>query len=70
MGPSYDPVNWTYHEPRYNHKLGKVMDTYEWENEFLKLDDNFISIRNLKDLYESFNNEFANDLDGAQKEVG
>lgn len=64
-----NPVNRTYHESRYNHKLGKHMDTYEWENEFLKLDDNFMSIRNLKDLYESFNNEFANDLDGAQKKL-
>ncbi|MCI5773071.1 MAG: transposase [Erysipelotrichaceae bacterium] len=64
-----NPVNRSYHEPRYNHKLGKFMDTYEWENEFLKLDDNFMAIRNLKDLYESFNNEFANDLDGAQKKL-
>ncbi|MCI5773157.1 MAG: hypothetical protein MR210_01210 [Erysipelotrichaceae bacterium] len=51
-----NPVNRTYHEHRYNHKLGKFMDTYEWENEFLKLDDNFMAIRYLMDLYESFNN--------------
>lgn len=61
--------NWTYFEPHYNYKLGKVMDTYTWENDFLNLDTNFKTIRDLKDLYECFNEEFINDLDGAAKRL-
>lgn len=41
------------------------MDTLSWETEFLKLDDNFADIRTYKDLYEDFNESYANDLDGA-----
>ena len=60
-----NPKNWVYHSSHYVDKLGKIMDTYSWEDEFLKLDDNFRTIRNLKDLYEDFNESFINDLDGA-----
>jgi hypothetical protein len=45
------------------------MDTYDWEREFLALDENFTAIRNLKDLYEEFNENFVNDLDGAAKRL-
>ena len=61
--------NWTYREGKYNWKLGRVMDTYDWENAFLDLDNNFRAIRSLKDLYEEFNENFANDLEGAAKRL-
>ena len=56
---------WKYMEARYNRRMDMVMDTYAWEREVLKLDKNFKAIRDLKDLYESFNEQFVNDLDGA-----
>ena len=64
-----NPSNWFYVEPRYNTKLRRYMDTYDWEREFLALDENFTAIRNLKDLYEEFNENFVNDLDGAAKRL-
>lgn len=57
--------NYTYYPPRFNRFLGCKMDTLSWETEFLKLDDNFADIRTYKDLYEDFNESYANDLDGA-----
>lgn len=45
-----NPSKWTYHEPYYNHRLQRNMDTYNWETEFLALDDDFKTIRDLKDL--------------------
>lgn len=64
-----NPKNWYYYEPRFNHRLNRIMDTYRWERCFLELDDKFKSIRDLKDLYEDFNNSFINDLDGATKRL-
>lgn len=61
--------NWIYYEGRYNKFLDQVMDTYAWEREFLELDVNFRTIRNLKDLYEEFNESFINDLDGAARRL-
>lgn len=60
-----NPSNWGYLPLRYNSKLQQYMDTLSWEREFLALDDNFKTIRDLKDLYEDFNESFVNDLDGA-----
>lgn len=57
--------NYEYHSPRYNRFLGRTMDTLSWETEFLKLDDNFQTIRTYKDMYEEFNESYANDLEGA-----
>lgn len=45
------------------------MDTYDWEREFLELDSNFKTIRDLKNLYEEFNNGFQNDLYGVEKRL-
>jgi transposase len=64
-----NPSKWTYHEPYYNHRLQRNMDTYNWETEFLALDDDFKTIRDLKDLYEEFNENFINDLEGASKRL-
>ena len=64
-----NPKNWYYYEPRFNHRLNRIMDTYSWEKCFLELDDKFKSIRDLKDLYEDFNDSFINDLDGAAKRL-
>lgn len=64
-----NPNKWTYHEPRYNHRLQRNMDTYSWEAEFLALDDDFKAIRDLKDLYEEFNESFTNNLEGASKRL-
>ena len=41
------------------------VDTYQKETMFLKLDENFTAIRDLKELYEEFNESYINDLDGA-----
>lgn len=60
-----NPSNWVYLPLRYNSKRQQYMDTLSWEREFLALDDNFKTIRDLKDLYEDFNESFVNDLDGA-----
>lgn len=51
------------------YRLDRYMDTYDWEKEFLDLDDNFRTIRDLKDLYEEFNKGFKNDLKGASKRL-
>lgn len=64
-----NPKKWKYSEPHYNAKLGRIMDTISWENEFLKLDDRFKIIRDLKDLYEDFNENFINDLKNAEKRL-
>lgn len=61
--------NWRYVEPHYSNRLKKVMDTYAWENAFLDLDPNFRPMRIYKDLYETFNESFINDLDGASKRL-
>ena len=64
-----NPKKWKYVEPHYNFKLERTMDTFSWEDAFLKLDDNFKTIRDLKDLYESFNESFINDLEGAEQRL-
>ena len=64
-----NPNKWEYHPPHYNYKLQKPMDTYSWESEFIALDENFQTIRNLKDLYEDFNEKFVNNLEGASKRL-
>lgn len=63
------PEKWTYHERHMVYRLDRYMDTYDWEKEFLDLDDNFRTIRDLKDLYEEFNKGFKNDLKGASKRL-
>ncbi len=45
------------------------MDTYDWEESFLNLDDNFRTIKNLKDLYEDFNSSYINDMENAEKKL-
>lgn len=64
-----NPNKWEYYEPKYNYKLGMFMDTYAWKREFLKLDNKFEKIKELKDLYEEFNESFINDLTGAEKRL-
>ena len=60
-----NPNKWTYYESHWVSRLNQYMNTYDWEREFLKLDSNFKTIRELKDLYEEFNDSFRNDLEGA-----
>ena len=57
--------NVTYIGPHYVYKLGRTVDTYQWEDLFLNLDSNFRRIKFLKDVYETFNNEYINDPDKA-----
>ena len=57
--------NIKYHESKYDYYLNMYVDTYQKETMFLKLDENFTAIRNLKELYEEFNESYINDLDGA-----
>jgi len=52
--------NWEYKESHYVKHLGRYMDTLAWETEFLALDPDFKAIRDLKDLYEDFNEECVN----------
>ena len=63
------PNKWTYYESHWVAKLNQYMDTYDWEREFLQLDNHFKAIRDLKDLYEEFNDGFKNDLEGAAKRL-
>lgn len=55
-----DNINYSSYR-RYNKKLRMYMDTYDYENAFLNLDDNFREIRNLKELYISFNKSIEQD---------
>lgn len=64
-----NPKNWYYHESVFNHRLNRFMDTYSWEKSFLELDDKFRIIRDLKNLYEDFNDNYINDTDGAKKRL-
>lgn len=61
--------NITYYEKRYNRFLNEYLDTYDWQNKFLALDDKFPRIKELKDLYEEFNGSFINDVEGASKHL-
>ena len=60
-----------------NNFLNQYLDTYQKENLFLSLDPNFKEIRELKEKYISFNNEYIGDpihaeqaLDGLIREYG
>ena len=64
-----NPRKMTYHESHYVNRLNRYMDTYDWQREFLDLDSNFRTIRDLKNLYEQFNESFVNDLEGAEKRL-
>ena len=55
---------WEYKEARFNCKLNRYMDTLAWENAFLELDPHFRTIRDLKELYETFRESYVNDLTG------
>ncbi len=61
-----NPKNWVYIQKHYNRFLNRYMDSYDWEESFLNLDDNFRAIRNLKDLYEDFNENYINDIEHAE----
>ena len=50
---------------QYNRFLDQYLDSFDWENMFLSLDDHFKEILELKELYEEFNGSFINDYDGA-----
>ena len=50
---------------KWNKRLGQYMDRYDWEREFMALDPNFRKIKFYKDMYETFNGEYINDLEGA-----
>ncbi len=56
-----------YEGRKYNHFLNQYMDIYDWEREFLALDKNFHRIKLYKDFYETFNESYANDLQGASE---
>ena len=47
-----NPKKWKYSEPHYNAKLGRIMDTISWENEFLNQNEELII-----DLIEDFSEE-------------
>ncbi len=61
--------NWKYLDKSYVRFLNQYLDTLDWEREFLALNEHFSEIRDLKDLYEEFNENFINDLTGAQKRL-
>lgn len=61
--------HWEYKESHYVKPLGRYMDTLAWETAFLALDPNFKAIRDLKDLYEEFNESFINNPSGATKRL-
>lgn len=52
--------NWEFKESHYVRPLNRYMDTLAWETAFLELDSNFKAIRDLKDLYEEFNESYLN----------
>lgn len=54
---------------RWNRVLGRYMDRYDWEREFMALDKNFEKIKLYKDMYETFNEQYINDLEGASKRL-
>jgi len=49
----------------WNRFLQQYTDRYDWEREFMALDPCFAKIKFYKDLYESFNEKYVNDLEGA-----
>lgn len=57
--------NYTYTGRHFNSFLNEYLDTYDWKNLFLGLDDNFPKILELKNKYEDFNGSFINDYSGA-----
>lgn len=50
----------------YNYKLARRMDTYDWINEFMALDDNFKKIREERNKYEDLNADNLGDRDAAE----
>lgn len=57
--------NISYSSSRFNRRLGRYMDTYDWEDAFFDLDDKFRAIWLYKEMYEDFNNKYVNDPEHA-----
>ena len=58
-----------YSQPRMNHQLGRMMNTYDYLEWLFALDSSFRERRNLKEQYVAFNKKFAGNPDGARKEL-
>ena len=61
--------NITYFPRCFNQKLQRTLDTYQWEDLFMKLDPDFDRIKLYKDLYEQFNGDYINAPDQAAKRL-
>lgn len=46
-------------KPYYDNKMGRYMQTSDYENELFKIDPNFKELRNLKEMYIRFNNRYV-----------
>lgn len=56
-----------YTQPRYNKFLGRLMTTYDYFEWMFKINPNFEHLRDLKEVYISFNEKYAGDPKGAAK---
>lgn len=59
--------NFHYAEKKYNRELNRYLDSYDWINAFLGLDDHFPDIQFYRQYYEEFNDNYAGDKEGARK---
>lgn len=55
-----------YGQPKFNKRLNRMMNTFDYEEWILSLDKNFESLRNLKEKYVQFNKKYAGDPSGAR----
>ena len=56
-----------YSQPRMDYQLGRLMNTYDYEQWLYRIDPNFEDIRELKEKYVTFNRKYAGDPKGARK---
>ncbi len=56
-----------YTQPRYDKRLGRLMNTFDYFDWMYKIDPYLEDLRNLKETYIKFNNKYAGDPAGARK---
>ena len=56
-----------YTQPKYDKRLGRLMNTFDYFDWMYKIDPHLENLRNLKEAYIKFNNKYAGDPAGARK---
>ena len=56
-----------YTQPRYDKRLGQMMNTYDYFDWMYRIDPELEKLRDLKETYIHFNNKYAGDPKGARK---